>query len=153
VGFSWLIPKSATATAVQITELLRHQIVTPHGVPTSIVSDADPRFTSKFWKQKLKTMGIEHIMAAPGHHQTNGQAEQKIRKLKTALRNVTNLRQTNWLTSLPEVAAYSNAGPLILSTCPHTKQCMVETTPSWTPIESTPLPFLPLTIITTDTRK
>jgi len=55
-------------------------------------------------------MGIEHIMAAPGHHQTNGQAERKIRELKTPLRNVTNLPQTNWLTSLPEVAAYSNAG-------------------------------------------
>jgi len=55
-------------------------------------------------------MGIEHIMDAPGHRQTNGQAERKIRELKTPLRNVTNLRQTNWLTSLPEVAAYSNAG-------------------------------------------
>jgi len=55
-------------------------------------------------------MGIEHIMARPGHHQTNGQAERKIRELKTALRNVTNLSQTNWLTSLPEVAAYSKAG-------------------------------------------
>ena len=55
-------------------------------------------------------MGIEHIMAAPGHHQTNGQAERKIRELKTALRNVINLRQTNWLTSLPEVTGYSNAG-------------------------------------------
>jgi len=49
-------------------------------------------------------------MASPGHHQRNGQAERKIRELKTALRNVTNLRQTNWLTSLPEVAAHFNAG-------------------------------------------
>ena len=55
-------------------------------------------------------MGIEHIMAAPGHHQTNVHPERKIRGLKTALTNVTNLRQTNWLTSRPEVAAYSNAG-------------------------------------------
>ena len=53
---------------------------------------------------------MEHIMAAPGHYQTNGQAERKIRELKITRRNVTNLRQTNWLTSLPEVAAYSNAG-------------------------------------------
>jgi len=48
VGFSWLIPTSVTATAVQTTELLQHHIFTPHGVPTSIVSDANPRFTSKF---------------------------------------------------------------------------------------------------------
>ena len=109
-GFSWLIPTSVTTTVVQTTELLWHHIFTPHGVPTSIVSDADPPFTSTFWKQTLKTMGIEHIMVAPSHHQTNGQAVRKIRELKTALRNVTNLCQTNWLTSLPEVAAYSNAG-------------------------------------------
>jgi len=110
VGFSWLIPTSVTATAVQTTELLRHHIFMPHGVPTSIVRDADPQFTSKFRKQTLKTMGIEHIMAAPGHHQTNGQAERTIMELSTALRNITNLHQTNWLTSLPKVAAYSNAG-------------------------------------------
>src|ERR1700712_5356242 len=100
VGCSWLIPTSVNASAVQTMELLRHHIFTPHGVPSSIVSDADSRFTSKFWKQTLRSMGIEHIMAAPSHHQTNGQAERKIRELKTALRNVTNLRQTNWLTSL-----------------------------------------------------
>ena len=68
VGFSWLIPTSVTPTAVQTTELLRYHIFTPHAVPTSIVSDADLQFTSKFWKQTLKTMGIEKIMAAPGHH-------------------------------------------------------------------------------------
>jgi len=110
VGFSWLIPTWVTETAVQTTELPRHHIFMPHGVPTLIVSDADPRFTSKFWDQTLKTMGIEHIMAVPSHHQTNGQAEWKIRELKIALRNVTNPRQTNWLTSLPEVVAYCNAG-------------------------------------------
>jgi len=110
VGFSWLIPASVIATAVQTTKLLQTHIFIPHGVSTSIVSDADPRFTSKFWKQTLKTMGIEHIRTSPGHHQTNGQAERKIRELKTTLRNFTNLCQTNWLTSLPEVAAYSNTG-------------------------------------------
>ena len=92
VGVSWLIPTSVTATAVQTTELLRHHIFMPHGVSTSIVSDADPQLTSKFWKQILRTMGIEHIMASPGHHHTNGQAEGKIRELKSALRNVVNLR-------------------------------------------------------------
>jgi len=95
VGFSWVIPTSVTATAVQTTELLRHHIFTPHGLPTSNVIDADPRFPSKFWKQTSKNMGIKHIMAAPGHHEPNGQAQPQIRELKTALKNVTNLRQTN----------------------------------------------------------
>ena len=43
VGFSWLIPTSVTATAVQTNKLLLYYIFTLNGVPTSIVSDADTR--------------------------------------------------------------------------------------------------------------
>jgi len=130
VGFCWLIPTSVTATAVQTTELLRHHIFSPHGVPTSIVSDADPRFSSKFWKRTLKTMGIEHIMAVPGHHQTNGQAERKIRELKTALRkSPTSAKPIGSPPSL-QWRHILTLATLILSTCPYTKRCMVETTPS-----------------------
>ena len=68
VGFSWLIPTATPATAVDPVELLKHYVFTPHAVPTSVVSDADPRFTSRFWRLFLKTIGIEHIVAAPGHH-------------------------------------------------------------------------------------
>ena len=112
VGYCWLIPTPTKATAIATMELLQNYLLTPHGVPTSIVSDADPRFTSRFWRQTLKTMGntIEHIMAAPGHHQTYGQAECKIRELKTALRTVINRRQTNWLVSQSQLALYTNAG-------------------------------------------
>ena len=46
VGFSWLIPTMTTATAVDTVELLNHYVFTPQGVPTCILSDADPRFTS-----------------------------------------------------------------------------------------------------------
>src|ERR1700710_637261 len=49
-------------------------------------------------------------MATPRHHETNGQAERKIRELKTALTNMVNKRQNNWAQALPERAAYSNAG-------------------------------------------
>jgi len=76
----------------------------------SIVSDADPKFTSHFWQQSMKSMGIEHIKAVPGHHEMNGQVERKIRELKTALRNITNKRQNNWVNSLQDMSAYTNAG-------------------------------------------
>jgi len=109
VGYCWLIPTTTKATAIATIELLQNYIFTPHGVPTLIGSDGDPRFTSRVWKQTLKTMGIEHIMATPGHHQTNSQAECKIRELKTPLRTVINRLQNNWLVSLPQLASYTNA--------------------------------------------
>jgi len=54
-------------------------------------------------------MRVEHIMAAPGHHQMEGQAEHRIRQLKTALKTVIDRRQTTWLMSLPQLASYTNA--------------------------------------------
>jgi len=36
--------------------------------------------------------------------------ERKIRELKTALRNITNKRQNNWVNSLQDMAAYTKSG-------------------------------------------
>ena len=55
-------------------------------------------------------LGIKYIITAPGHYQKNGQPERKIREHKTALRNITNCQQSNWLIFLLSVAAYTNAG-------------------------------------------
>ena len=35
----------------QLAELCVEEIVRLHGVPLSIVSDRDPQFTSRFWKE------------------------------------------------------------------------------------------------------
>ena len=110
VGFTWFIPTTADVNSETTLSNLRHYLFTPHGTPTSIVSDADPWFTSHFWQQCMKAVGIEHIKAVPGHYETNGQVERKIRELKTALRNITNKRENNWVNSLQDMAAYTNAG-------------------------------------------
>ena len=34
----------------KLAELFMNHIVSLHGVPVSIISDRDPRFTSRFWK-------------------------------------------------------------------------------------------------------
>ena len=110
VGYAWFIPTTTKATVAETLSLLQDVIFSTHGIPMSIITDSDPRFTSRFWRQTMKSLGIEHIMAAPRHHETNGQAERKIRELKTALTNMVNKRQNNWAQALPELAAYSNAG-------------------------------------------
>jgi len=110
VGFTWFIPTTSDANSETTLSYLRHHVFTSHGTPTSIVSDADPKFTSRFWQQSMKSMGIEHSKAEPGHHETNGQVECKIRELKTALRNISNKRQNDWVNSLQDMAAYTNAG-------------------------------------------
>ena len=58
------LTKSAHFLAVRMTITLEKfcrlyilEIVRLHGVPVSIVSDRDPRFTAQFWKSFQKAMG------------------------------------------------------------------------------------------------
>ena len=110
VGFTWFIATTSGVNSETTLSYLRDHIFIPYGTPTSIVSDADPKFSSPFWQQSMKSMGIEQIRVVPGHHETNGQVERQIRELKTALRNITNKRQINWVNSLQDMAAYTNTG-------------------------------------------
>ena len=62
------------------------KIVRMHGVPVSIVSDRDPRFTSRFWHSLQKTLGMKLSFNTVFHLQTNGQLERVIQVLKDLLR-------------------------------------------------------------------
>ena len=54
------------------------EIVRLHGVPVSIVSDRDPRFTTHFWKSFQKAMGTRLTMSTAFYPQTDGQSERTI---------------------------------------------------------------------------
>ena len=54
------------------------EIVQLHGVPVSIVSDRDPRFTTHFWKSFQKAMGTRLTMSTNFHPQTDGQSQRTI---------------------------------------------------------------------------
>ncbi|GJS66294.1 putative reverse transcriptase domain-containing protein [Tanacetum coccineum] len=46
-----------TISSSKLAEIFRQEIVRLHGTPTSIVSDKDPKFTSRFWKGLQKAWG------------------------------------------------------------------------------------------------
>ena len=60
-------------TLERFCRLYIREIVRLHGVPVSIVSDRDPRFTVYFWKSFQKAVGTRLTMNAAFHPQTDGQ--------------------------------------------------------------------------------
>ena len=69
-----------------LAELYVNEIVRLHGVPLSIVSDRDPRFTSRFWKKLQSALGTRLNFNTTFHPQTYGKSERLIQVLKDMLR-------------------------------------------------------------------
>ncbi|KAL0557197.1 hypothetical protein IC582_005715 [Cucumis melo] len=80
------IPKKSTYTASKWAQLYMSEIVRLHGVPLSIVSDRDARFTSKFWKGLQAAMGTRLDFGTAFHPQTDGQTERLNQVLEDMLR-------------------------------------------------------------------
>ena len=56
----------------RLAELYVDEIVRLHGVPLSIVSDRDPHFTSRFWKELQSTLGTKLKFSIAFNPQTDG---------------------------------------------------------------------------------
>ena len=69
-----------------LAQLYVNEIVRLHGVPTSIVSNRDSRFTSHFWGGVQKALGTRFDFSTTFHPQTNGQFERTIQNLEDILR-------------------------------------------------------------------
>ncbi|GJR37636.1 putative reverse transcriptase domain-containing protein [Tanacetum coccineum] len=69
----------------KLARLYIDEIVAGHGVPVSIISDRDGRFTSRFWQTLQKALGTRLDMSTAYHPQTDGQSERTIQTLEDML--------------------------------------------------------------------
>lgn len=67
-----------------------------HGLPTTIVSDRDPRFTSNFWRCLFNLTGTKLGMSTAYHPETDGQSERTNRTLEDMLRAYVNNKHDDW---------------------------------------------------------
>ena len=90
------------------------------GVPVSIISDRDPRFTSHFWKSFQKAMGTRLTMSTTFHPHTDGQSEKTIQVLEDMLRACVLDHKGSWEEHFPLVEfAYNNSYQASIQRAPY----------------------------------
>ena len=70
----------------KLAKIYVNKVVRLHGVPTSIVSDRDPRFTSRLWPSIQRALGTNLSISTAFHPHTNGRSERVIQILEDLLR-------------------------------------------------------------------
>ncbi|GJP51014.1 hypothetical protein CLOM_g10168, partial [Closterium sp. NIES-68] len=72
-----------------------------HGIPTTLISDRDPKFTSKFWKELMSLLRTKLAMSSTYHPQTDGQTERLNQIVEQLLRTACKDEISKWDLHLP----------------------------------------------------
>ncbi|RVW96877.1 Transposon Ty3-I Gag-Pol polyprotein [Vitis vinifera] len=104
------LPMKVNFSMDHLVFLYVKEIMRIHGVPISIASDRDPRFTSRFWHSLQKALGIKLSFSIAFHPQTDGQSERVIQVLEDLLKACTLDLKGSWDDYLPLVEfTYNNS--------------------------------------------
>ncbi|GJT10786.1 putative reverse transcriptase domain-containing protein [Tanacetum coccineum] len=94
----------------KLAKIYTNEIVARHGVPVSIISDRDGRFTSHLWQAFQEALGTRLDMSTAYHPQTDGQSERTIQTLEDMLRACVMDFGGSWDTHLPLIEfSYNNS--------------------------------------------
>ncbi|GJP81880.1 hypothetical protein CLOP_g12001 [Closterium sp. NIES-67] len=104
------IPTHTTARTEETAQLFVRHIISQHGIPTTLISDRDPKFTSKFWKELMSLLGTKLAMSSAYHPQIDGQTERLNQIVEQLLRAACKDDISKWDLHLPVLEfAYNNA--------------------------------------------
>nr|KYP46506.1 Retrotransposable element Tf2 [Cajanus cajan] len=104
------LPVNIKWSLEKLTQMYVREIVRLQGVPSSIISDRDPRFTSRFWQSLHQALGTKLKLSSAYHPQTDGQSERTIQSLEDLLRACVLDHLGSWEEVLPLVEfTYNNS--------------------------------------------
>jgi len=95
------IPLPTNADTKLLAEVFLREIWRLHGLPQSIVSDRDPKFTAAYWSELMSRLGVKSRLSTAFHPQTDGQSERLNQTLEAYLRIYCNFEQNDWVELLP----------------------------------------------------
>jgi len=90
------LPIKKTDLVDKLAKIYVNKVVRLYGVLTSIVSDRDPRFTSRLWPSIQRALGINLSISTAFHPQTDGQSKRVIQILEDLLRECALEFGGNW---------------------------------------------------------
>ena len=90
------LPCTMNISGPGIAQLYLDYVYRWFGLPTKIISDQDPRFTSHFGKAITKKLGIEQNLSTAFHPQTDGLSEQKNQWIEQYLRTIVASHPEDW---------------------------------------------------------
>eukprot|EP00253_Pinus_taeda_P010727 PITA_10727 len=103
------IPVQSTYKAVQIAHVFMQNIFRLHGLPKTIISDRDVKFTSAFWRALFAELGTQLNFSTAYHPQTDGQTERVNQIVEDMLRACVMQKPAQWEDYLHLVEfAYNN---------------------------------------------
>src|SRR6266851_1366819 len=103
------LPCLTTITGPQIANLYYQHVYPWFGLPTKLISDRDPRFTSHFGKALAKELGITWNLSMVYHPQTDELTERKNQWIEQYLCLIT-ANQEDWAMALPIATLVHNNG-------------------------------------------
>jgi hypothetical protein len=104
------VPIKTGMSVTKLAEIYIEQIVRLHGIPSSIVSDREPKFTSKFWESLQAALGTKFRLSSAYHPQTDGQTERTIQSLEYLLRACVFEQGVSWVECSPLIEfTYNNS--------------------------------------------
>lgn len=99
--YGHFIPLSHPYTALTIAQKFMDNVYRLHGLPSVIISDRDPIFTSNVWQQLFRLSDTKMNMSSANHPQTDGQTEKLNQCLETFLRCAVHASLKKWAQWLP----------------------------------------------------
>ena len=104
------LPMRTDYSLDKLAELYIKEIVRLHGILISIISDRDPRFTSRFWGKLQEALGTQLNFSTAFHPQTDGQSEIVIHIMEDMLRSCVIDYEDSWDRYIPLVKfVYNNS--------------------------------------------